>query len=115
MSQVAWLRYYASSIPTFLRAVRNWPGLVPLIFGRCTVLQLKNGARLRVRSFMDIWILKENYLERGYESCSCPIEDGWFVIDIGAGIGEFSVLAASQHPNTLVYAFEPFPESFDIL
>ncbi|MFH1446736.1 MAG: FkbM family methyltransferase, partial [Chloroflexota bacterium] len=43
------------------------------------------------------------------------IENGWRVVDIGAGTGDFTLYAALDHPDTLVYAYEPFPESFAML
>jgi FkbM family methyltransferase len=75
----------------------------------------KRGVEFRVRGAMDIWIVKETYLDRFYERFGTAIGDGWTVLDIGAGIGDFSLYAALQHPDNRVYAFEPFPESFDLL
>ena len=62
---------------------------------------------------MDAWIIKETCLDRDYEVSSIPIQDGWTIIDIGAGIGEFAILAAKENPNSWIYAFEPFPDSFN--
>ncbi len=44
-----------------------------------------------------------------------PLQDGWTVVDIGAGLGDFSILAAQGFPNNQVYAYEPFMESFNLL
>jgi FkbM family methyltransferase len=41
--------------------------------------------------------------------------NGWVVIDIGAGLGDFAVSVAYEHPGCHVYAYEPFPESFRLL
>lgn len=64
---------------------------------------------------MDIWSIKETFLDAFYSRYGVPILDGWRVIDIGAGIGDFSIFAAYENPNTEVYAFEPFFESYQLL
>jgi FkbM family methyltransferase len=79
------------------------------------VIELRDGMRLRVRTRMDIWVMKEACLDHQYEKFSTPIQDGWTILDIGAGIGDFSISVARAHPHSTVYAFEPFPESFTLL
>ncbi len=64
---------------------------------------------------MDVWIIKETCLDRNYESHATSIQDGWTVIDIGAGLRDFAVSVAYEHPNCQVYAYEPFPESYRLL
>jgi FkbM family methyltransferase len=110
------IKYYLSSIPTLLGQVTNWYELVKLPLTRQpVVLRLKNGLRLKVRSVMDVWIVKEACLDRIYEKYGTVMKDTWTVIDIGAGLGDFAVLTAHEHPTNRVYAFEPFPESFKLL
>ena len=110
------VQYYMSSVLTLLKWVKNWYVLPMLALRkRSTIIALQTGYRFKVRSLMDVWIVKETCLDRNYESSSIKIEDGWTVIDIGAGIGDFSILVAKEHPSCRVYAFEPFPESFDLL
>lgn len=64
---------------------------------------------------MDVWIIKETCLDRDYESNATSIQDGWTIIDIGAGLGDFAVSVAYAHPDCRVYAYEPFPESYRLL
>jgi FkbM family methyltransferase len=113
-----WL-YYLSSIPTLLLGVKNWPKMLAVFLGLPVslpfVIVLRNGCRFKVRTRMDIWIIKEICLDQQYESASLPFQDGWTVLDIGAGLGDFAVHVARQHPHTMVYAFEPFPASFALL
>jgi len=113
-----WL-YYLSSIPTLLLGVRNWPMMLAIFLGlpvsQPSLIVLRNGYRFRARTRMDIWIIKEICLDRQYESASVPVKDGWTVLDIGAGLGDFAVHVAKQHTQTTVYAFEPFPASFALL
>lgn len=64
---------------------------------------------------MDIWSIKETFLDRFYERFGVRIEDGWTIVDIGEGIGDYSLFAAYANPHGKVFAFEPFPESFALL
>ena len=64
---------------------------------------------------MEIWILKESALDRDYERDAVAIEDGWTVMDIGAGLGDFAVRVARERPASRVYAFEPQPDSFALM
>ena len=78
-------------------------------------IDLRDGMRLRVRTRMDIWVMKEACLDHQYEKFSTSIQEGWTILDIGAGIGDFAIGVARAHPHSTVYAFEPFPESFALL
>ena len=60
---------------------------------------------------MDVWSIKETFLDDFYrfEQSARPAKPT--IIDIGAGIGEFTIQAAAACPSGKVYGFEPFPES----
>jgi FkbM family methyltransferase len=59
-----------------------------------------------VRNRMDIWSVKETFIDRFYTRYGYRIEPGWTVVDIGAAIGEFTIYAALV-PETRVLAYEP--------
>ena len=80
-----------------------------------TVRLREAGLSFLARSAMDVWSLKETFLDRFYERFGMPVQDGWTILDIGGGIGEFTLFAAHKHPTNTVFAFEPYPESFDLL
>jgi FkbM family methyltransferase len=114
------MRYYLSSIPTLLTGVRNWPvmfaAFLRLPIRKPFTIELRpSGVRFRVRTAMDVWIIKETCLDRDYETASVALQDGWIVLDIGAGLGDFAIDSAKRHPHSVVYAYEPFPESFALL
>lgn len=117
--RVSRLQYYFLSIPTLLRGFRNWPKLITLLVSsprtEPIVLRLNNGLAFHVRTLMDAWIIKETCLDEQYEQASTKLTDGWIVIDIGAGLGDFAISVAKKYPQSLVYAYEPFPESFTLL
>lgn len=112
--------YYLSSIIKLLTGFRE-SGIVLRIFLHLpvpekTVISLrKSGLRFQVRGVMDIWSIKETFLDRFYEKHGVPIQEDWAIIDIGAAIGEYTLLAATGKDRCLIHAYEPFPESFSML
>jgi FkbM family methyltransferase len=62
----------------------------------------KSGIRFKTRGVMDIWTIKETFLDRFYEKYGTPI-------------GDFSILAGVQHPKNKVFAFEPNRDSYSLL
>jgi FkbM family methyltransferase len=81
-----------------------------------TIRLRKPHMQFRVRGAMDLWSIKETFLDRFYEKYGYPIQPDWKIIDIGAGIGEYTIYAAAlSQPRGQVFAFEPFPESFHIM
>ena len=110
------LNYYLSSLPTLVGNIQSWGALFRLLLlKRPVVMKFRRGLTVKVRSLMDIWIVKETCLDRDYEVNGVEIEDGWQVIDIGAGLGDFVLSVAHSRPNCQIWAFEPFPESFQLL
>lgn len=112
-------RYYIWSVSTLLTQLRNPVRITRRFLGRSrfgedTIVDRTTGASFLVRSKMDIWSIKETVLDRCYEFYGYPIETEWTIVDIGAAIGDFSVLAGLDESNQ-VFAFEPFPESFELL
>jgi len=83
--------------------------------GKITRLELRDGTVFAVRSLMDAWIVKETNLDRDYEVHGTAIQDGWTVVDVGAGLGDFTVFAARRTPHGRVFAYEPAPESAALL
>jgi len=109
--------YYLASLFTLVRGVRNWPSLIRLINPGPdgVILTLRDGSRYAVRSMMEAWIVKETCLDRNYERYGAAIRDGWTVVDIGAGPGEFAVFTARRAPNSRIFAYEPAPDSAALL
>lgn len=114
------LSYYAYSILEIVLNIKNWLVLTPLLLGKKTegehMVRLRQPpVRMLVRSGMDVWAVKETFLDAFYTRYGVDIQNGWTVIDIGAAFGDFSIFAAYGNPQTIVYAFEPFPESYALL
>ena len=79
-----------------------------------TVSLRRRGLRFKVRGALDVWSIKETFLDQFYEKCGFTIQPGWKVIDIGAGVGDYTLYAGTSQPNVQVFAFEPYPESFGL-
>lgn len=71
--------------------------------------------QFKVRGALDIWTIKETFMDRFYEKHGFAIQPHWKVIDIGAGLGDYALYAAVTQPDAQIYAFEPFPESFTLM
>ena len=108
--------YYLLSILRLFAGFHN-PILLAKIFlnpgdsGVKTVRLRTSGLQFRVRGAMDVWSIKETFLDRFYEKYGFTIQPRWKILDIGAGIGEYTVYAAMR-PDSQVFSFEPYPQSF---
>lgn len=112
--------YYFGSIFTLLAGMKPVTRVISLFLGAKPaanpVFELaSSGLRFHTRSAMDVWALKETLLDHYYERYGFPVQDGWTVIDIGGGIGDFTTLAAYRRPASRVFAFEPTPSSYALL
>ena len=112
--------YYLLSIFKLLFSFDN-PILLVKIFlnpvhpGIKTIRLRSRGLQFRIRGAMDVWSIKETFLDRFYEKYGFTIQPHWKIIDIGAGIGDYTLYAAVAQPNIQVFSFEPYPESFAIM
>jgi precorrin-6B methylase 2 len=95
------LRYYACSVPTLLTQLDFWR--VPLLLlGKPVRIATRQGLRFYVASVMDVWLMKEVVLDRQYDEHH-TVREGDTVVDIGAGIGDFSVMASSKAAHVVAY------------
>ncbi|MEA3440951.1 MAG: FkbM family methyltransferase [Chloroflexota bacterium] len=112
--------YYVDSIINLLTRFDDPVFILKIFLGQhkpesAQVRLRKSGLRFNVRGAMDIWSIKETFIDLFYERFGTPISDGWTIIDVGAGIGDFTIFAACQHPSNRVFAYEPYAQSFSIL
>ena len=112
--------YYLLSIFKLLFGFDNPLLLVRIFLNRTqpgiqTVRLRRRGLQFRVRGAMDVWSIKETFLDRFYEKYGFTIQPHWMIIDIGAGLGDYSLYAAVTQPTSQVFSFEPYPESFVLM
>lgn len=106
--------YYIKSIILLATSFKNPVEIIKLFLGNKDNVKvcLKHSPLcFNVRNVMDIWSIKETFLDDFYQFEYCEHPKGGVIIDIGAGIGEFTIQAAAACPDSKVYGFEPFPES----
>lgn len=110
-------KYLISSFQ-LIGLVENWY-IIPLgVFGlidfrKGLVLKLRSGIRFKCRHFMDAWTIKEVFVNNDYRIK--PSKQPKIIIDIGANIGAFSILAASKMPNAKIFSLEPLKGAFQQL
>jgi FkbM family methyltransferase len=72
-------------------------------------LSFRNGDKLRIDSWEDLTTCWAIYFHDEY-----PIKpDDQTIVDLGGNIGAFAVWVARLRPAARVFAFEPFPQTFD--
>jgi FkbM family methyltransferase len=108
-----------TTIKKIFEKVENWTvyladylKLPPQKNQKFRVLKLKNGVRINVRPRIDIGIVNEVCLHEVYNKPGFEVRNGDLVVDIGAHIGTFSLLAAKNAAK--VYSFEPYPPNFKV-
>ena len=99
--------------------MKNWPTVIMSNFhlGEETVMvRLRNGLKFMIRkNRTDSLVLREIFFKKIYHRNLYCLPRQSVVIDIGANIGAFSILAANLGENVTVYSYEPFSENFHLL
>ena len=102
----------------FLLGIKNgylWFFIRLGLFRRCRYLTfvLRDNTKLKVRaSKADGWAVWAVFLRKIYTPSVFSVEKSDVVIDIGAYIGTFSVLAGKK--GAKVFSFEPIPDNFKL-
>lgn len=103
------LPYYFSSL---LKLLLN----SKITFRKNTIRLKKHDLNFKIKTILDLLILKEVILDEEYENSTVKIDSkDKIIVDIGAGFGDFSILAAKRYPEASVFAFEPNSSYFLLL
>jgi FkbM family methyltransferase len=113
--QLRKLLYYWRSAVTLAAALEPQSFLRILLWksGRHD-LTLRSGLRFEVNDLLDLLVLKETLFDDVYRIGQLRDEPR-LIVDVGAGIGDFTVLAASTFPRASILACEPNPQVFALL
>jgi len=80
-------------------------------------VMLRRGPTLKIRlsTIHDIGSILECFKRKAYFPCFLQIPKNPVILDIGASIGDFSVLSALKFKNATVFSFEPAQDAFKLL
>jgi len=105
------------SIIKNIAAFKNWPLLYAERYGflRSEFEMIhRSGIRIKLRPHTDdLKIVKSNFVTLHYFRDFVPITKDSIVVDVGAHIGSFSLMAARRADR--VFAYEPEPMNFQML
>jgi FkbM family methyltransferase len=101
-------------IPIIIFKLKNWlPFLLNYIGFKNpgdNIYIFRNGTKIKTKEEIDSTTIAVVFIKKDYGD----VTDNSIVIDIGANIGVYSIFAASTSKNTIVYAYEPMPENYDL-
>lgn len=119
MKPLSAILYYTTSIITLLTRFER-PFQILSIFLRrpgslpAEITLKQSGLRFAVREPMDVWVIKETCVDADYLAAD-EFQDDWHIVDIGAGLGDFTIFAARLCSRGKVYAYEPLANSYRLL
>lgn len=102
-----------------VRLIKNYPVFLLDWFGLYPSSEveiiMRNGTKFVIRSKEDAFVFNEIVFYKIYTPQGFEIKDNYTVIDLGAHIGIFTVLASTSAKGVKVFSYEPFPQSFGLL
>lgn len=97
------LKYYLSSIPSLINNFNFWSFAI-IFFKKPILIKTSKKINLYVNNLMDIWTIKEVVVDQCYEKFR-NVKKNDVVIDIGASIGDFSILSSKKRAKK-IYTIE---------
>lgn len=101
-------------IPIIIIKIKNYPLFILSYLGlknEATIFYFRNGIKIKTESWIDAITIFVIFIRKDYGN----IKDDSIVIDIGANIGIFCIYAALTSRNSVVYAYEPVAQSYNLL
>jgi FkbM family methyltransferase len=106
--------YYARALYSLCRAATT-RSVARCLLRREQRLDLRSGDSLRLDCVLDLLVLQEALIADVYRLADLGQPRGSAIVDVGAGIGAFTLAAARRFPRLTVYGFEPNPRTFALL
>lgn len=107
------LPYYARALVALAR-IATRRSLVRRVTRPNGPLLTRDGSILRLGSRLDLLVLAECWIDDAYGLRSLDASPGDLVVDVGAGIGDFAIRAATTLDGVTIHSFEPNPISFSL-
>ncbi len=110
------MRYYLTSGVILFKSIKNIYSLINLFFNKKALITFRNGFSFEIQTMLDVLIIKETIIDDCYQIKKCfGNKKPKIIVDIGAGFGDFSIMAASLYKEAYIYAFEPHPVLYGLL
>lgn len=106
--------YYVGALLSLCRAA-SIRSVVRCFVCREKRLDLRDGDSLRLDCVLDLLVVQEALVADVYRLESLGELRGGAIVDVGAGIGAFTLAAARRFPHVTLYGFEPNPRTFALL
>lgn len=109
LNTISYFRY----LPFIIFKIKNWPSFLLNYTGLKTkpfTYILRNGTKIKIKDSLSATTIAVIFIKKDYGN----VDDNSVIIDIGANIGVYSIFAA-QSKNTIVYAYEPMSNNFNLL
>jgi FkbM family methyltransferase len=122
MSRKGYTRNKFRTAFEFIWRIRNWPTAWAMKIrprkGALRLLNFRDGLNLMIREGTgDEAVMHELLFAGGYRRAFSYVSHlkDCVVLDLGANVGLFSLIAARLNPNVQIYAYEPGPENADLM
>ena len=105
---------YIIYFPVIIKKIKNWPAFMLNYLGLTNggnKYIFRNGIEIFDREGSLTGIIAVVFIRENYGK----IENPSVIVDIGANIGVFSIYAAAEAKNAIIYAFEPVQSNYDLL
>ena len=106
------LIYSAKSLFRLMTEMENFPNIFNYLVKKPVLVRLKNGISLYTNQPIELITIKETILDDEYKISQ--VKNLKNVVDVGAGLGDFSILVAKRFPGVRITAFEPNKTVFNL-
>lgn len=88
--------------------------IINYLLKRPVRLDFNDGLILKTNQILDAVVIKDTIIDDDYQISAIrqPIKT---IIDVGAGLGDFTLMVAKKFPQAKIFAFEPNPDQFKLL
>jgi len=107
--------YYLKSLLLLFNNSYNKVDFVLFFIGRRTYYIFNNKVKFKIKSLLDLLILKETVIDDFYRLKKTVSKNPKIIVDIGGGFGDFSIYAAKMYQNAKIFVFEPNPILYQLL
>lgn len=109
------LLYTVISLIKISFSLNNPLVLLNYIFNKPACLNMKKGFMFQTDQVLDALVIKDTVIDDSYLVDNLRLPTKKTIIDIGAGLGDFTIMAAKKFPKAKIIAFDPNPNQFRLL